>query len=316
MNILLTNHFLPRRTGHSGKQNFSFNGLTFKIGLLEYLKKEKSYFMEDGMRRSLIIAAAIGLIFAWLVLAQAQSKIVARPVEYSAQGLVLKGYLAYDEAVQGKRPGLLVVHEWWGHNEYARTRARMLAGMGYTALAVDMYGDGKQAGHPEEAGKFAAEVSKNFEAGKARFIAAMEFLKQQPSVDPSRIAAIGYCFGGGVVLNMARQGLDLKGVASFHGSLPPVRPAQPGGIKAKILVLNGADDKMVTAEQIEAFKQEMKDAGADYQFISYPGARHSFTNPEADALAKKFNLPLAYNADADKKSWAELAQFLKKVFSR
>lgn len=268
------------------------------------------------MRKVFIIAAAIGLIFAWLALAQAEAKVVAKPADYNSQGVVLKGYLAYDEAVQSKRPGVLVVHEWWGHNEYARSRARMMAEMGYTALAVDMYGDGKQAMHPEEAGKFATEVSKNFEAGKARFIAAMDFLKQQPSVDPTRIAAIGYCFGGGVVLNMARQGLDLKGAASFHGSLPPIRPAQPGGIKAKILVLNGADDKMVTAEQIEAFKQEMKNAGADFQFISYPGAMHSFTNPEADTFGKKFNLPLAYNAEADKQSWAELSRFLKKIFEQ
>jgi len=147
-------------------------------------------------------------------------------------------------------------------------------------------------------------------------MAAMDFLKQQPTVDPTRVAAIGYCFGGGVVLNMARQGVDLKGVASFHGSLTAVKPAQPGMVRAEILVLNGADDKFVTPEQIEAFNQEMKSAWADFQFISYPGAIHSFTNPEADVLGKKFNLPLAYNAAADKKSWVELRRFLDKIFKK
>ena len=152
------------------------------------------------------------------------------------------------------------------------------------------------------------------EVAKARFTAAMDFLKQQPTVDPSRIAAIGYCFGGGVVLNMARQGIDLKGVASFHGSLAPIKPAQPGTVKAKVLVLNGADDKFIPPEQIEAFKQEMKSAGVDYQFISYPGAVHSFTNPEATELGMKFKMAVAYNAEADRKSWDEMRHFLGTIF--
>jgi dienelactone hydrolase len=170
--------------------------------------------------------------------------------------------------------------------------------------------------HPDDAGKFSSELMKNFDTAKARFIAAMDFLKKQPTVDPGRIAAIGYCFGGGIVLNMARQGVDLKGVASFHGSLAAVKPAQQGGVKAKILVLHGADDKFVTAEQIGAFKQEMKNAGADFQFIEYPGAIHSFTNPDADEYARKFNLPLGYNAEADKKSWEELRKFFEKIFKK
>jgi dienelactone hydrolase len=261
----------------------------------------------------------IGLTMIFLVLmltsvSFGQPRIEGKAVEYSAQGVTMKSYLAYDVNTQGKRPGVLVVHEWWGLNDYARMRARMLAEMGYTALAVDMYGDGKQAMHPDDAGKFASEVTNNFESGKARFLAAMDFLKQQPTVDPTRIAAIGYCFGGGVVLNMARQDVDLKGVASFHGSLTAFKPAQPGGIKVKILVLNGADDKFITAQQIDSFKQEMTAAGADFKFISYPDAVHSFTNPEADELGKKFNMPLAYNADADQKSWTELTSFLGTIF--
>src|SRR5208283_2555459 len=165
-----------------------------------------------------------------------------RVIEYSAPGIVMKGYLAYDESIKGKRPGVLVVHEWWGLNDYSRKRARMLAELGYTALAVDMYGDGKQALDPDEATKLSSGVMKDFNAAVARFTAAQEYLKQQPTVDPSNIAAIGYCFGGGIVLNMARHGLDLKGVASFHGGLTAIKPARPGTVKAKMLILNGAAD--------------------------------------------------------------------------
>ena len=266
------------------------------------------------MDRLLTKIAVFILIFGIAGVAAAEPKILGKTVDYSAQGVVMKGYLAYDESIQGKRPGVLVVHEWWGLNDYARRRARMLAELGYTALAVDMYGEGKQAMHPDDAKKFSSELMKNFDDAKARFLAAMEFLKQQPSVDPTRIAAIGYCMGGGVVLNMARQGVELRGVASFHGSLTAVKPAQPGSVKARVLVLHGADDKFIPPEQIEAFKQEMKSAGADFQFISYPGAVHSFTNPDADELGKKYNMPIAYNAQADKKSWDALKKFLSTIF--
>ena len=170
--------------------------------------------------------------------------------------------------------------------------------------------------HPDDAGQFSSELMKNFDTAKARFMAALDFLKKQKTVDPERIAAIGYCFGGGIVLNMARQGVDLKGVASFHGSLAAVTPAKPGMIKARVLVLHGADDKFTTPEQVEAFKQEMKNAGADYQFISYPGAMHSFTNPDADQYGKKYKLPLGYNARADKESWAELTKFFETIFKK
>ncbi|MBI5098683.1 MAG: dienelactone hydrolase family protein [Nitrospirae bacterium] len=266
------------------------------------------------MYRITLNLVVIALIFMLTGQVSACTNIRGEAVDYSDSGVVMKGYMAYDENIKGKRPGVLVVHEWWGHNEYARRRARMLAELGYAALAVDLYGDGKQAMHPDDAGKFSSELMKNFDVATSRFTAAMNFLKQQPNVDPGRIAAIGYCFGGGVVLNMARQGIDIKGVASFHGGLAAVMPAQHGDVKAKILVLHGADDKFVTPEQIEAFKEEMKTAGADLSFISYPGAIHSFTNSDADTYAKKFNLPLAYNANADRKSWGELKKFLGKIF--
>ncbi len=268
------------------------------------------------MRGSIVKILLITLILGIFGTAKAEPNIQGKDAEYLVQGVNMKGYLAYDQNIKGKRPAVLVVHEWWGLNDYARKRARMLAELGYTALAVDMYGDGKEAIHPDDAGKFSSAVIKNVDVARARFMAAMDFLKQQSTADPVRIAAIGYCFGGGVVLNMARQGADLKGVASFHGSLTAVKPARPGSIKAKILVLHGADDKFITSEQIEGFKQEMTAAGADFQFISYPGAYHSFTNPEADALGKKFNMPIAYNAEADQKSWEALKRFLTAVFEK
>lgn len=260
------------------------------------------------------------LVLVWMVLlagiAFGGPMIAGKPVEYSAGGVTLKGYLAYDDEIGGRRPGVLVVHEWWGQNEYVRNRARMLAELGYTALALDMYGEGRIAAHPDDAGKFSSEVMKNFPVAKERFLAALEFLKKQSTVDPSRIAAIGYCFGGGVALNMARQGIDLKGVASFHGSLAAVKPEKQTQIKAAVRVYNGADDPFIAPEAIEALKKEMTDAKADFKFVNYPGAVHAFTNPDATGNGKKFNLPLAYSADADKKSWDDLKGFLSGVFGK
>ncbi|TXT21899.1 MAG: dienelactone hydrolase [Gallionellaceae bacterium] len=236
-----------------------------------------------------------------------------KEISYTANGTTLKGWIAWDDAAKGQRPAVLVVHEWWGHNPYARKRANMLAELGYVALAVDMYGDGKQANHPDDAGKFAGEVSKNKPLAKARFEAAMKLLRVQRNVDGGKLAAIGYCFGGSMVLNMAREGADLKGVASFHGGLGTDAPAQPGKVKAQVRVFTGADDKMIPAAQVDGFRQEMEKAGVSYKVVSYPGALHSFTNPDADEYAKKFNLPIAYHAEADKDSWAQLQGFLAEV---
>lgn len=274
---------------------------------------------EDARRKILIIATAFFVFFLLLGIigqAVAQPKIEGANVRYTAGGVEMIGYLAYDQNIQGRRPAVLVVHEWWGLNDYARMRVRLLAELGYTALALDMYGGDRVADHPADAQKFSSALMKDFDVAKARFQAGMDFLKKQPTVDPTRVAAIGYCFGGGIVLNMARQGVDLKGVASFHGNLSAVQPAQPGSTKARILVLHGGDDKFSTPEQIEAFKKEMAAAGADFQFITYPGALHSFTNPEADALGKKFNMPIGYNAQADRQSWDELKKFLKEIFGK
>jgi len=271
------------------------------------------------MKRKVIkVIMVTYLIFGLVVmgLSSAEAKIIGKNVEYAAQGVVLKGYLAYDNSISNKRPGILVVHEWWGLNNYARKRARMLAELGYTALAVDMYGDGKQAQHPDDAGKFSSAVMNNFDAAKARFLAAEDFLKKQPTVDSKRLGAIGYCFGGGIVLNMARQGTDILGVSSFHGNLKAVKPAEPGMVRAKIRVYTGADDKFVPADAIESFKKEMTNAKADFKVIVFPGAVHSFTNPEATKLGEKYNLPLAYNAKADKESWEDMKIFYKELFKQ
>ncbi|HSW54333.1 MAG TPA: dienelactone hydrolase family protein [Ignavibacteriaceae bacterium] len=242
--------------------------------------------------------------------------VVGQEVEYNSEGTVLKGYLAYDKNIEGKRPGVLVVHEWWGHNDYARQRARMLAELGYTALAVDMFGEGQKADHPEDAQKFASAIFSNVQMGEQRFLAAHAFLRDQETVDADAIAAIGYCFGGAVVLHMARIGMDLKAVASFHGGIQAITPAEEGKVKAFVLVCNGADDPFVTQEQIDAFKKEMDDAKVQYEFVNYEGAIHSFTSLAADSLGKKFNMPLAYNENADKESWQELQKVFNKVFSK
>lgn len=259
--------------------------------------------------------------FAWMgglalcaVFSAVQAEIKTEEVSYKDGDTVMKGFLAYDDAIKTKRPGVLVVHEWWGHNDYARKRARMLAELGYTALALDMYGDGKQAHHPDDAGKFASAVGGNMQLASARFNAARDLLAKQSSVDNKKIAAIGYCFGGGVVLGMARSGASLAGVVSFHGSLTTTSPAKPGVVKAKVLVLNGADDPFVKKEHIDQIKAEMESAGVSYQFVNYAGAKHSFTNPDADKFGKEFKMPLEYNAKADQESWAEMQKFFKAIF--
>ncbi|MDX1502884.1 MAG: dienelactone hydrolase family protein, partial [Thermoanaerobaculia bacterium] len=223
-------------------------------------------------------------------------------IAYEVGGVRLNGYIAWDAARKGPRPGVLVVHEWWGHNEYARMRARMLAEMGYTALAVDMYGDGKVAEHPADAEKFMTEVASRLDVLADRFTAARELLEAQPTTDPSRTAAIGYCFGGAVVLHMARLGTGLAGVASFHGDLVPRTEAAPEAARTRVLVLHGADDPFVAPESIDAFRREMAEAGIDFELIAYPGAVHSFTNPGATEIGERFDMPLAYDEAADRQS--------------
>jgi dienelactone hydrolase len=246
----------------------------------------------------------------------AQAEVRGEDVSYVTDDTTYRGYIAYDDAIKGKRPGVIVVHEWWGQNDYARMRARMLAALGYTALAVDMYGEGWTADNPDDASELAIGVSSNLPLEKARFEAGMEFLLNHKTVDPENIAAFGYCFGGAVVLNMARIGEQLKGVASFHGTLGTEHPARPWSVKAQIISFSGDADPMIGADKIAAFKKEMEAAGVKYRVVIYPGAKHAFTNPEADALGKKFKLPVAYDAAADKDSWEKATEFLRQVFAR
>ncbi len=242
-----------------------------------------------------------------------RASIKTQEVTYSAGDTTMKGFLAWDDAISGKRPGVLIVHEWWGLNDYTRSRAKQLAELGYTSLAVDMYGDGKAADHPKDAGAFAASVMKDPQVALARLQAAMDVLKSQPTVDPERIAAIGYCMGGAIVLNAARQGFDLDAVASFHGSLGALLPIKKP-IKAKVLVCHGEADSFIPPEKVASFKEEMKEAGADFKFVSYPGAKHGFSNPASDESGKKFGIDIAYNPGADTESWKELQAFLEAVF--
>jgi dienelactone hydrolase len=234
-----------------------------------------------------------------------------RDVTYEQNGTTLKGLLAWDANQAGPRPGVLVVHEWWGHDEHARNQARKLAEAGYVGLALDMYGNGKTAAHPEQAQAFMEEALKTPAVLAARFNAARDFLAQDSHVDPEQLAAIGFCFGGTVALNMARAGADLDAVATFHAALGTETPAQPNQLKAKILVLTGEADPMVPAEAVQAFREEMTAAGADFRIVSYPGAKHSFTNPSADSHGME---QLSYDPASAEASWKEMLSFFERVF--
>lgn len=249
---------------------------------------------------------------ACLVAATAAAKVQTKPVEYRGGGADLQGFLAWDDSAKGSRPGVLVIHEWWGLNEHARAQAIRLAQAGYVAFAVDMYGKGRVATHPADAKAFAQEATKDPDVTAARFDAGLAVLKQQPQVESGKIAAFGYCFGGGVALNQARAGEALSAVVTFHGSLQPARgPARPGAVKPAILVLTGAADPMIGPEKVQAFEREMKDAGANAKVIAYPNAKHAFTNPDAGKAGME---GLAYDAAADQQSWEAAMAFLKQVF--
>ncbi len=260
------------------------------------------------MKRILSVLSLVG------VMGVAQAAIKGEEVTYKAGETTLKGYLVYDDSSNKVRPGVVVIHEWWGHNDYTRKRARMLAEAGYIALAVDMYGDGKQADHPKDAGAFAGAVRGNLPVAKQRFDAAVELLQKHALMDKTKLAAVGYCFGGGIALEMARMGADLKGVVSLHGSLGTEQPAKKDTVKARLLVLTGAADPMIKPEAVDKFKAEMDAAGVKYKVVSYQDAKHAFTNPAATELGKKFDMPIAYDQKADKASWKEMLEFLQEVF--
>ncbi len=233
-------------------------------------------------------------------------------VTYTLNGKNYIGFIDYDLNKQGKRPAILVVHEWWGLNNYSRGRAKQLAELGYIAMAVDMYGDGKTGNDPKTAQDLATPFYKDPTLAKTRLDAAISKLKTYPQADTSEMAAIGYCYGGYVVLNAAKLGANLKGVVSFHGDLSGV-PINKDLLKAKILVCHGEADQFVNPE-VPGFKKSMDSAGVDYTFKSYANATHAFTNPEATENGKKFNMPIAYNAAADSASWKDMKDFFKKIF--
>ncbi len=237
-----------------------------------------------------------------------------KDVVYHDQGMELTGYFSVSDTAKTPAPGILVVQEWWGHNDYVRHRADMLADLGYAAFALDMYGTGKVATSVEEAKAYCGPFYADRELLLRRATAGLDALKNQPQVDASKIAVIGYCFGGTVALELARSGADIKAAVSFHGGLKTSAPAEQGKIKAEVLALNGGADPFVPQEEKDAFEKEMTDADVKFRMIDYPGTTHAFTNPAATARGKEFGLPLAYDAEADKKSWEEMQNLFKKVF--
>lgn len=233
------------------------------------------------------------------------------PVSIQADSATMNCYMVYDDSVKTRRPAVLVIPEWWGLNDYPKMRARELAKLGYVALALDIFGDGKIAADPKEAGALTQPFYMHPEKAKARIDAAIARLKSYPQVDTNNIGAIGYCFGGGVLLNTVRLGDELKAVVSFHGSLLGT-PARKDLLKTKILVCHGNSDSFVNS-QVAGFKKQMDSIGADYKFVGYDSATHAFTNPASDENAKKFNMPIAYNPKADSASWKDMAAFFKET---
>ena len=235
------------------------------------------------------------------------------PISYKDGDVELKGYVYWDDAFTGKRPGVLVAHEWWGLNDYAKLRAEMLAESGYVAFAADMYGAGKMTRHADEAKGWMQQISSNAEAWQRRANLALEQLRAHPQVDAERLAAIGYCFGGATVMQMAYSGADLAGVVSFHGALPPATPEQAAKVKARVLVAHGDADSFIPAERIQAFKQALSQANVDWEMDIYGGAKHSFTNPYADGYGID---NLAYHEAADRRSWLRALAFLEDIFEQ
>ena len=239
-------------------------------------------------------------------------EVQSRVIDYRQGDTTLQGFLAWDDAAKGPRPGVLVVHEWWGENDFARNQAMRFARAGFVAMALDMYGDGKVATHPQDAQAFMKDATKDPAVVRARFESALGVLKSQPQVDATKIAAVGYCFGGNVALSMARAGEPLEAVATFHAAIPDTSTPPSGKVKTKDILINtGAADPMVPPARAEEFAKQMREAGAKVNVIVYPGAKHSFTNPDA---AKAGMDALAYDPDADKKSFDAAVKMFHAAF--
>ena len=256
------------------------------------------------------LATALGVL---LMVASGFAAIHTETVEYKLGDVVLAGYLAYDDATDNKRPGVLVVHEWMGINDYAKQRAEQLAGLGYVAFALDMYGKDVKIANREEASAMAGKFYQDRQLMRDRAAAGLEQLNAFRLTDPNHVAAIGYCFGGSTVLELARGGADISGVVSFHGGLQNPTPENTSNIKAKVLVCHGAIDPYVPMDQVNAFVAEMDSAKIDYQLIMYANAVHGFTNPNNGTDNSK---RAAYNANADKRSWEAMRSFFAEIFAK
>lgn len=260
-----------------------------------------------------VLAFVFTMLITLGITSPASAELKKETVTYKQGDTELRGYLVTDPSIKEKRPAVLVVHDWFGIGEYSKMRAEEVAKLGYTAMAVDIYGGGKLAGSTDEAGKLAGSFKGDRKLLRARIVAAFDHLKTVPGVDASRIACIGYCFGGTTSLELARSGAPVAGVVSFHGGLDSPTPEDAKAIKCKVLVCHGAVDPFVSPEEIAGFQKEMNDAKVDYQFIAYSGAVHSFTHQGAD----KLNIPGAkYQENADKRSWQHMKDFFAEIFAK
>jgi len=246
-----------------------------------------------------------------LSLGAAQAAVQSKAIEYDDHGTRLTGHLYWDDAKAGKRPGVVVFHEWWGLNDYAKKRAGMLAELGFVAFAADMYGDNKVTASPDQARQWMQHVTVDVDLWRERANLGLAQLKAGELVDTQKLAAIGYCFGGGTVLQMAYGGADLRGVVSFHGSLPAAPEEARGKVKPKILALHGQADAMIPPEIVQNFEARLTAADANWELISYGGVRHGFTNPDA---GKAGIANLKYDAQADARSWARMRDFFAEIF--
>ncbi|MFV0443256.1 MAG: dienelactone hydrolase family protein [Planctomycetaceae bacterium] len=243
-----------------------------------------------------------------LVASVATAKVQSQDLEYKVGDLTCKGYLAWDDSLEGPRPGVLVVHEWWGLNDYARSRANQLAGLGYIAFACDMYGEGRTVEHPQDAGKMATEVRMNVQEWRRRAAVALELLAKQPQCQPDKLAAIGYCFGGSTALQLAYSGADLDAVVTFHAALPTPTAEDARQIKAAVQVNHGAADGFISPDSIQQFQQGMEAGEADWSMTYYAGAVHGFTVKDAEARG----VPgLKYNEHADQRSWQSMLDLFR-----
>lgn len=261
------------------------------------------------MNRCLLAVVALALSAA-----TSQAAVVTKVIEYEFDGVKLKGFLAYDDTVKEKRPGVLVVHEWWGLNEYAKERCKKLAGLGYVAFAPDMYGDGKTTEHPDDARKMATATRANAKVWRGRAEAGLQQLKAQSNVDADKLAAIGYCFGGTTCLQLAYAGTDLKAVVTFHSAVTPIpTETEAKAVKPKVLICHGDADFFIKPEDIKSFREVLDNAKVKYEFVGYKDVFHSFTVPEADKVNIK---GMKYDKEADADSWKRMLALFKDTLGR